>query len=165
MQPADKRSTTGIGRKGKATGVVVISVSLKALGAVIDVPLLILKEEILTLFSMKDMLDEESDIPMQGRYVILDIISHPLAIKNCFLIHRCTPDGISFALYTEQKLRTLHRTFGHLSMQVLEMLLRWIDKPNTDVQTAKNLRNVEGDCSVCKEVPPGCRKFRLIVRT
>lgn len=65
------------------------------------------------------------------------------------------PDDIPFVLYTEQELRPLDGIFGHPSVRVLKMFLCRTVGPSTNAETAKILRNIGEDCTMCKEVSPG----------
>lgn len=84
---------------------------------------------------MKDMIENGPDISIQGNYVSLGQKQHLWSMENYFLIHRWKPEDKSFAFYTEKELRTLHPTFGHLSVKTLDMLLRRANWPSFDRKT------------------------------
>lgn len=65
MQPTSNRIIAGIGGKSKATGVVGMQVIFRELEVLIDVQFFVMKEKILTLLSMTDMLDHGLDISFQ----------------------------------------------------------------------------------------------------
>lgn len=52
-----------------------------------DLTSLVLKEDVPTFLYMKDMLDNDLDIFIQGRFASLGGEKHPLALEDYLLIH------------------------------------------------------------------------------
>lgn len=78
----------GIGENTKQFGRVVIQVPFKYLDVVIYVPFFVVKKDIPTVQSMKDMVEKELDVSIKGQYVSLSERRHQIATKNYYLIHR-----------------------------------------------------------------------------
>lgn len=89
----------GIGGKANSIGWVTIRVSFKHLDVIIDVYFLFISEDIPTLLSRKDLVDNGSDVSIKGWYVSLKEGRHPLAMENYFPVHRWNPTDIPYALY------------------------------------------------------------------
>lgn len=100
-------------------GLVVIKVPFRDLDVVINVAFLFLQEDKSTLLPMKDMLQKGLDTFIQGQYVSLGWRHHRLRMENYFLIHRRTPEDVSYVFYTEQGLTALHRNFCYPSVKAL----------------------------------------------
>lgn len=86
-------------------------------------------------------------------------------MKNYFLIHRWSPEDLSYVLYTEWGLRSLHRTFGYSLVRALERLLERSYETNGDTRTLDLLRKITSDCEVCRKLTTAPRRFRLTVGT
>lgn len=67
IKPPNNRAIAGIGRTRKAVGLVVIHVPFKDLDLVIDDAFRFIKEDIPTILSMKDMMQNSLDICTQGQ--------------------------------------------------------------------------------------------------
>lgn len=63
---------------------------------VIDIAFFVLGEDIPTLFSMKDMLQNGLDTSIEEQYVSLGSRLHRRTIKKYFLIHRWTTDDVPY---------------------------------------------------------------------
>lgn len=88
MRPIKNLSVMGVGGKRKAIGVIVTLVPFKDLKIVIDVMFLVLQENVPTLYSMQNMIENCLDISIQGQYVRLGQRRNTLSTKKYFLIHR-----------------------------------------------------------------------------
>lgn len=82
IKPANNRTITGIGGISKTVGVAFIQVPLTKLSVVIVVNFLVLDHVITTFLPMKDMLENDMDIAIQGCYVRLGNRRQQLVIEK-----------------------------------------------------------------------------------
>lgn len=99
---------------------------------------------------MKDMVDNDLDISIEGRHISLGPKRHPPKMENYFLMHRWTPEESTFPFFTEIELMTLHRTLWKLSVRALDMLLRRANGLNIDLKITKSLEKIKEDYKICK---------------
>lgn len=69
-------------------GAVSIQIPFTYLEVKIDVQFLMITEDIPSLLSMKDVVENGLEISIQGIFVSLGLKCHKLAMENYFLIHR-----------------------------------------------------------------------------
>lgn len=122
--PSTRKDLKGVGGNGKVIGEPHIQIPFNALRLIIDVTFSIMEQDTPSLLSNKDMIDNGLDVSLQGRYLHVGQRRQPLSIENYFLVYRWTARNTSFALYTEQELRKIHRSFGHPSVRATEQLLK-----------------------------------------
>lgn len=118
------RTVRGIGGKRISIGTAAIQIPLRDLSIIIEVEFLILAEATPSLLSIKDMLMNNLDISILWRYISLGPRRYNLKVENYFLIHQWTPNYIPYALYTEDDLRRVHKTFRNPSIIATESLLK-----------------------------------------
>lgn len=70
-----------------------------------------------------------------------------------------------FELYTDQELRTLHRTFGHPSVRALQNLLEWASGSKIEKNIVQTLEKMKEDCMVCMKTSAAPRKLRVTFST
>lgn len=58
---------------------------------------------------------------------------------------------------------TLHRIFGHLSINALKTLLKHVEEYKLNNEPTKSLQKIKEDCRVCKEIRSGTRERKLTV--
>lgn len=102
----------GIGGRVSSTGNGLIHVPFKYLDVAIDVIFTVIKEDIPTLLSIGDMLNNRLDVSIKRRYVSLIERRQPLTMENYFLIHQWSPEVVSYLLKKEHKLQTLQKYLG-----------------------------------------------------
>lgn len=102
---------------------------------------------------MKDMLDNSPNISIQERYVRLGEKRYPLKMENCVLIQTWCPSDVRYVQYTEQKLRTLHRTFDHTSVKALRMLLELANGTKIEKNIVQTPGKMKEDFTVFKKTP------------
>lgn len=146
MKPIKNRSVSGFRGRRRAIDLVFIQFPFEDLKIFVYVFFLVLNEYVLKPLSMKDMIENGLYISIQGQYVSLGQRRRLLSMENYFLKHRWKLDDTDFLLYTENELRTLHRTFDHLSLKALELLLHRAYGPLLDAKTVKVLEKSLGDC-------------------
>lgn len=93
------------------------------LNVVINVLFMVIEKDIPTLLSMEDMVHNGFDISIQDQYVRSEERRQPMKMENYIPIHRSSPADVPYVLYTEQKARTSHRTYRHLSVRALQLVL------------------------------------------
>lgn len=94
-------------------GIPKIQVPFNELRVIIDVDFWIIEERVPTLLSMRDMIHNGLDISIQHARIYPGKSSQKFAFENCFLIHRWDATKSMHIYYTENELRTIHRTMGH----------------------------------------------------
>lgn len=122
-----------------------------------------MKEHVSTLLSMKYMVENGWDISIQGRYVRLGAWQHPLLMENYFLVRRWKPTDLHCILYTEQELRTLHRSFDHPSVEVLEKLLDGATGSRLERSTMDSVEEIKINCTICRKTATDPSRFKLTV--
>lgn len=76
-------------------------------------------------------------------------------------MHRWIPDDTSLSFYTEKEIRTIHRNFGHPSVNALELRLRRANGPLYDWRTVPSVENICKLCIICMAFGSTPRSFRL----
>lgn len=146
--PFKIRSVSGIRVRNKAIGIVTIHVPSRVLKNVIDVLLLVLQVDVPILLFMKETKENCLYISIQGNYVRFGQDQNPLSMENYFLIHRLKTEDTSFGFYIETDLATLHRTFAHLFLKALEMLLRHGNGASFRMGTVQAFKNISENCKI-----------------
>lgn len=165
LRKVKNRSVNGIGGTQPAIGLALIDIPFKKLHLMINVLFLILPSKTPALLSTRDMYVNGLDFSLQNKTITFEGRVQELIMDNYFLIHRWSPKDITTALYTEDELRTIHRTFGHPSITTTEKLLKRAQEKSLDNETRSNIRRLAEDCSTCKKYAPKPRRFRLTVGT
>lgn len=89
--------------------------------------------------------------------------SQGLKFENYFLIHRCSPQDMSF--YTEPELKRLHRVFGHPSVTALGHLLRRADPENYSYNVKHARYDIMRECMTCVKHAAKPRRFKVTIGT
>lgn len=161
-----KRSTLlGIGGSSSTIGTATIPVPFKNLQLTIDVDFKIVRDNVPTLLSNKDMIVNGLDISLQDKVVKLGNKTQPLILENYFFIHKWKPSDISHSMYTEPELRQLHRSFGHPSVTALTNLLRRARPDEVSESVRKQIDDLTKQCIVCAENAGKPRRFKITVGT
>ena len=163
IKPSKKKGLKGIGGQGEVVGEVTIQIPFQKLGLIIDVDFAVLKGECPSLLSNKDMLQNNLDISLQGRYIHVGDRRQPLALENFFFIHKWSCNDTPYALFTEDELRKIHRGFGHPSVKASYHLLRRANPDTLPPQTLKELNKISRDCKTCLKYAQAPRRFRLTI--
>lgn len=71
----------------------------------------------------------------------------------------------TYAPYSEKKLRTIHRSFGHPSMQVKTNLLRRSSGGIIETETTRYIEAISEACENCQKHAPAPRRIKLTVGT
>lgn len=111
----------------------IIQVPFAKLSVVVDVNFPVLDQGISIIRSMKDMLENDLDISIQG---------HPLVMDDFPLIYRRSSSDVPFQFYTEQELWIIYRIFKHLSVKTLEMLVRRANRNALDSETMSTIEKI-----------------------
>lgn len=133
------------------------------LGIIIDVEFLILKEKVLSLLSMKDMVTNKLDISIQDGHITFSGSKQPLAMENYFLMHRWNTRDLLYAFYTGKALRTIHRSFGHPSISSTEGLLRRTSGGKLTKEVRNTIEDISRSCVPCHTSTAAQRHFKLTV--
>lgn len=165
VDTASSRSVLGIGGTTKAIGTATVPVPFKDLDLVIDVKFQILKDNVPSLLSMKDMKENGLDFSIQDEVVRFKNAEQDLSMENYFLVHRWKSDDLNFALYTESELRKLHRVFGHTSVQALYNLLKRANPDEMESNVRKTLDKIRRECEVCIQNGSKPRRFKVTIGT
>lgn len=142
IRPAGNRGVKDIGGTEKEIGKVLIDVPFRLLNLIIAIEFLFLPKNCPTLLSMKDMLDNSLDISIQNATVSYGGKTQKLIMDNFFLKQKWGPDDIPHALYTENELRTIHRSSGHPSIKATEGLIGRSRGGNLDDKTIKSIGKI-----------------------
>lgn len=86
-----------------------IQIPFTVLKIIAELEFLILQEYVPSHLSMKDMIKNQLEISIQGRYITFAGRRQPLTMENYFHIHRWEVRDLPYALNSEKKLRTIHR--------------------------------------------------------
>ena len=132
---------------------------------IINVDVVIMKDECPSLFSNRDMIVNGLDISLQGGYLHVGELREPLVLENYFFVYRWTADEIPYSLYTEIELRKIHKGFGHPSVKTTYNLLSKANIEDLPDETMRQLKSIESDCHTCKVNAKSTRRFRLTVGT
>lgn len=79
------------------------------------------------------------------------------------MIHRWSSSDVPFAFYTKQELRTIHRTFGHPSVNALQMLWWRVNGNAIDFETMKTIEKIKDGCKICHQIAGSPKLFKLTV--
>lgn len=90
---------------------------------------------------------------------------HPLVTENYFLMHRWSLGDFPYAFYTEQKLRTLHRNFGHLSVSAPQILLENAIGAKLEKNIVETIEKMKEDSIVRKKTCIARSRFKLTAGT
>lgn len=134
------------------------------LDGILDVQFLVVKDNITTLSSMKEMLDNGLDSSIQERFVSLGNRRHSLATK-IFFDSQVGTKRSALCFLTKQELQTVHRTFIPPSVRLLERLLKRADRSSLDKETISALKKIEEDYILCGKIDSYLRRFKLTVRS
>ncbi len=107
------------------------------------------------------MVDSELDISILEQEIRYGNQSQPLHMQNYFLIHKWTPDDMSFSLYTDAELQKLHRSFGHPSVRALIGLLRRARPDEVTPRVKSALEDIVKSCTTCPMYASKPRCFKL----
>ena len=161
----DRKIIRGIGGKSSAIGTAIIPVPFKGLRLVADVKFQIVTDKVPSLLCMKDMLQNGLDISIQNSVMTYKSFSHPLQMRNYFLIHKWEPCDVSHSLYSEQELRKLHRTFGHPSASALIKVLKAARPEQMTPEVRNNVMNIVKSCVTCSTYASKPKRFKITVGT
>lgn len=159
----ESRILRGIGGKSSSIGTAIILVPFRDLNLVLDIKFQIVSDNVPTLLSMKDMLDNGLDISIQQKEVKFKHLMHPLIMENYFLIHRWRPGDMAFSLYTETELRKLHRVFGHPTVSSFTNLLRRARPDDMTADIRKAVEEIAKQCLTCATNSSRPRRFKTTV--
>lgn len=155
------RGLKGLGGKSKVLGEAMIQIPFCALHLIIDVVFAIVEEDIPSLLSNKDMLDNGLDISLQGKYLYIGSRRQPLVLDNYFFIYRWSTRNVPYALYTENELRRIHRGFGHPSVRATRNLLARSNNGNLNPVLMNQVKKIKADCVTCRTNASAPRRFKL----
>lgn len=145
----DTRNLNGIGGRSKSIGTATIPVPFSDLNLVIDVRFQIVTDDVPTLLSMKDMMDNGLNIRIQSKEVKYKHLWQALHFDNYFLIHRLDHGDLTFSLYTEAELKKLHPVFGHPTVSSLVNLLRRARPNEMTADVRRSIEELTKECVTC----------------
>lgn len=85
-------------------------------------------------------------------------------MESYYFIHRWRPQRISYFLYIEKELQTLHRSFEDRSKRELFLLPERKNSLKVDRNVTRSLENVNKDYAICQEFASTQRKIKLTVQ-
>lgn len=91
------------------------------------------------------MIDNGLDISLQCGFLYIGDMKQPLTLENYFYVYNWSSDSIPYELYTEDKLRKIHRAFGHPSVSATHKLLRRASKEPLKIGTRNKLQQLVHD--------------------
>lgn len=163
VRPAKGRNVSGIGGGVEGIGLVNIDIPFTELLLIIHIEFLLVDQDVPTLMSMKDMKESGIDISLQNETVLFAGRTQKLQLENYFLKHRWGPSDLSFALYTEDELRRIHKTFGHPSISATERLLKRATGGTLNTQNRRAIEQIATSCRICERNRRAPRRFKLTV--
>lgn len=75
------------------------------LNLVLEVKFSILQDEMPSLLSKKDLIDNGLNISLHGVFLHIGDLRQPLILDNYFFVHKWSSSSIPYFLYTESELR------------------------------------------------------------
>lgn len=132
--PSTRRIRLMGGKKG-AVGEVIIQILFNYLGVIIDVRFNILNGIVHTLLSTKDIWSNGLEISIQECVITQDVRKQRLEMIDFFLVYRWQPHNLSYEIYTEGELKSIHRALGHPSIRANTNLLRKANGNQLEVET------------------------------
>lgn len=153
------------GGRLRPIGEATIQIPFLLLNLVIDVDFSILKDDLPSLLSNRDLIDYGLDVSLQGAHLHIGDFKQPLVLENYFFIFEWDASSIPYMLYTDRELRSIHRAFGHLSVSSLRKLLKKSSKELLDKSVKKNLKAIAKKCSTCSKHSPAPLRLKLTVGT
>ena len=158
-----RKPIRGIGGRKLTIGSATIPVPFSAIGVTITVEFQIIGEDVPSLLSLADIKRNMLDVKLLENRIELDGKSQGLVFENGFIIHRWRNTDTLSALYTEQEIRRLHRSFGHPSAQALYNILKRARPSDIKDTALREITRIAEECSTCKENAGRPRRFRLTV--
>jgi len=149
---SDNRGLVGIGGTTESLGTAVVPIPFKDLDLVADVRFRILKNNCPTLLCLRDMIENGLDISIQDQTISYD-----------FLKHKWTMGDVSYAMYTDQELRRLHRVFGHPSVSALQKLLKRANPEEYGTDVRDTIEKITRLCDTCTRTSSKPRRFKISV--
>lgn len=155
----------GIGGIRIPTGTARIQIPLTALNQIAHVDFQILKGNVETFLSMREIVVNEVKISIQRRHTRFGGLTQKLSMENYFIIHRWRKHDLPHALYSEAKLRTIHRTFGHPSVRATEGHQKRVSGGALPQDVRDTIENISHECDACSTHTAAPRSFNLTVGT
>ena len=162
----DKSNQTklrGIGGSGSPIGTATIPVPFHDLNLTIDVNFKIVPDNVSSLLSNRDMIENCLDIRLQEKVVTFGNKSKPLLFSNCFFIHRRNPSDVDYSMYTESEYRQLHRSFGHPFVTALINVLKRANPEKMTKEVKQHINDLMKRCGICAENLSKPKRFKLTV--
>lgn len=144
LTPPDK-DARGIGGRSKSLGEVFIQVPSVDLNLIIGVKFSILQDDLPSLLSNKDLLDNGLDTSLQEAFLFINDRQKSLILYNYFFIHRWNSSSIPNFMYTEGEIRTIHRSCGHPSVKSLTNQFSKAAGKSLETHARKELQNITDD--------------------
>lgn len=92
IQPAPVRTVKGIGGRQTAYGTVLIKIPLTSLGLLIDVELLVIKDDVYTPLILREVLTNNLDLSIQEKCFTFEGNIEPLSMEDYCLTYKWAPD-------------------------------------------------------------------------
>lgn len=143
--PVGDIKVTGIGLEVKVLGSIQLQIQFNDIHLFICVYFLVLKQQIPTLLSLRDMMINGLDISLKNCHVSFGNKTHKLSMENYFLVHRWSSSDTPIALYTQTKLRRIHKSFGHPPVGSLTNLIKRADSNKLDKQARDSILKIAED--------------------
>lgn len=122
--PISGREVRGVGGVFKAVGEVNIQIPCKDLNIIVDFSFLVIKHKLLSLLSLKDVLENELDFSIPKKLIPHGKQTQQLHFVNFFLIHKWKAKGFPYVYFKYQELQHIHCTFGHPTIRSTKKLLK-----------------------------------------
>jgi hypothetical protein len=128
----------------------------------VDVVIEIVHGAVPSFQSLKDLRESGVELSIQRKSLLLSGKEQPLHLENGFLVQKWE-ENEALALFTEDQLRKLHRSFGHPTAGSLYRLLKGArpDKASSSVRDA--IYELTKACNVCLARERQPRRFKLTI--
>lgn len=122
IRSSDCRMVKEIRRASISVGPVTMQIRFTLLDVLLDIKFMVIAEDIPTLLSLQDMVDNGPDTSIQECFASLGDGRPPPKMDNYFPVHKWKPEDVPRVRYTELEIRLLHWTFEHPSVRALGLI-------------------------------------------
>jgi hypothetical protein len=159
------RKIRGVGGVQSTIGAAKVPVPFPGLGLVLEIEFQVLKADVPTLLSLRDLKRHELDLRVLSNTIEFGGRSQSLLLEKGFLVHRWDREDATHVLYTEEDLRKLHRAFGHPAVSTLANLLRRARPEEMNAAAQNVLQEIAKSCKICSTNAARPKHFKLTVGT
>jgi hypothetical protein len=152
----------GIGGTRRSMGSARIAIPFPKLGMCADIEFQIIDDDVPTLLSLRDLRNTGVELSIQNNSLRLLGREQPLTAENDFLCHKWEQEDAT-ALFANEELKRLHRSFGHPTTGALHRLLKRARPEEVSESVVRELGQIAKECTLCAERQQKPRRFKLTV--